>query len=308
LAADKPLLVFVVGPTGAGKSAAALALALRFGGEIVNCDSMQVYRGFDIGTDKPPAGDRARVPHHLLDVADPAAQFTAADFASLALEAVGGIRDRGALAFLTGGTGLYFKALEDGLFPGPGRDEALRQAYEEEARTVGPEALWEKLAALDPITAARTGKRDKVRIVRALEVQALTGVPISEHFARTRGRLDDFRLLKIGLDLSREDLVRRIEERIDRMFAAGLIAEVEGLLAQGVPVSAPPFRALGYKHVLRLLAGEIDRNEAAALTKTDTRHYAKRQLTWFRKMSGVQWVPAADLDAMAGLVASSIET
>ena len=282
-------LVFVVGPTAAGKSALALDLALRHGGEIVNGDSMQVYRGFDIGTDKPSAGDRARVPHHLIDVVDAATQFTAADFAALALEAVEGIGRRGRFPLVAGGTGLYFKALEEGLFPGPGRDDALRRRFEEEARTSGVEALWRRLETVDPAAAARTGRRDKVRIVRALEVQALTGVPLSEHFRRTRGNLAGFRVGKFGILRPREELVRRIDERTERIFARGLVGEVEGLLARGVPETAPPFRALGYPNVLLHLRGEIGLREAIERTKAETRQYAKRQMTWFRKMRGVVW-------------------
>ncbi len=244
---------------------------------------MQVYRGFDIGTDKPSAEDRARVPHHLIDVADAGTQFHAADFAALASEAIAAVRERERIPLVVGGTGLYFKALEDGLFPGPGRDEAVRSALDAEAGERGPEVLWERLAAVDPAYAAKTGRRDRIRIVRALEVFTLTGRPISEHFKRTEGLLGDERPVKIGLDRPRADLYRRIEERVDRMFDRGLIEETRRLLAGGVPESAAPFKALGYKHVLRLLRGEIGPDEAAALTKIDTRHYAKRQMTWFRK-------------------------
>jgi tRNA dimethylallyltransferase len=290
LPSSESRLVFIVGPTGVGKSAVALRLAEAEGGEIISCDSMQVYRGFDIGTDKPTPEERARIPHHLIDIADAGSQFNAADFASRALEAIAEIRRRAKRPFIVGGTGLYFKALEDGLFPGPGRDASIRLALDEEARASGPEILWERLASVDPEYAARTGRRDRVRIIRALEVQALTGRPLSEHFRRTESRLRDERPLKIGLTRPREELYRRIEERVDRMFRCGLIEETRTLLEHGVPDTAPPFKALGYKHVLRVLRGEITTEEAAALTKIDTRHYAKRQETWFRKMPGVRWI------------------
>ncbi|HOY98023.1 MAG TPA: tRNA (adenosine(37)-N6)-dimethylallyltransferase MiaA [Candidatus Aminicenantes bacterium] len=296
-------LVFILGPTGSGKSAFALRLAEERGGEIISCDSMQVYRGFDIGTDKPSAEDRARVPHHLIDVADAGTQFHAADFAALALEAIAAVRERERIPLVVGGTGLYFKALEDGLFPGPGRDEAVRSALDAEAGERGPEVLWERLAAVDPAYAAKTGRRDRIRIVRALEVFTLTGRPISEHFKRTEGLLGDERPVKIGLDRPRADLYRRIEERVDRMFDRGLIEETRRLLAGGVPESAAPFKALGYKHVLRLLRGEIGPDEAAALTKIDTRHYAKRQMTWFRKMPGVRWIQPDETDPASVLPA-----
>jgi len=308
LPSPEPTLVFVLGPTGVGKSAFALRLAEARGGEIISCDSMQVYRGFDIGTDKPSPGDRARVPHHLIDIVDAGSQFNAADFAALALEAIAAIRGRGRLPLVVGGTGLYFKALEDGLFPGPGRDEAVRLALDAEARERGPEALWERLAAVDPEYAARTGRRDRVRLVRALEVHALTGQPLSEHFRRTESRLAGERLLKIGLERPRPDLCRRIEERVDRMFARGLVEETRALLDRGVPDTAPPFKALGYKHVLRVLRGDIGPAEAAALTKTDTRRYAKRQMTWFRKSAGVRWVRPDDVEPAEALTAGADES
>jgi tRNA dimethylallyltransferase len=307
LRSPKDGLAFIVGPTGAGKSAVALRLAERFDGEIVSCDSMQVYRGFDIGTDKPSPEERARVPHHLIDVVDAGTQFNAADFAAGALEAIEAARGRGRLPLVAGGTGLYFKALEEGLFPGPGRDEALRLALDAEARERGPEALWERLAAVDPEYARRTGRRDRVRIVRALEVQALTGRPLSAHFRDTESRLGGVRPVKIGLDRPRAVLYRRIEERVDRMFERGLIEETRALLARGVPDSAPPFKALGYKHVLRVLRGEIAQPEAAALTKIDTRHYAKRQMTWFRKMAGIRWLDPEETDP-ADVLAAALET
>lgn len=283
----------------------ALRLAEKFGGEIVSCDSMQVYRGFDIGTDKPSAEERARIPHHLIDIVDAGRQFNAADFAAGARAAIADIRGRNRLPLVAGGTGLYFKALEDGLFPGPGRDKALRLAFDTEARERGPEALWERLAAVDPEYAQKTGRRDRVRIVRALEIHALTGRPLSAHFRDTESGLRGERPIKIGLDRPRAVLYRRIEERVDRMFERGLVEETRALLARGVPDTAPPFKALGYKHVLRVLRGEIAATEAAALTKVDTRHYAKRQMTWFRKMAGVQWLDPEATDP-AGILAEAL--
>lgn len=297
MSSDNRSLVFLVGPTAAGKSALALDLASRLGGEVVTCDSRQVYRGFDIGTDKPSAEDRARVPHHLLDLVPPEAQFTAADFAARAVEAIDDILRRGKLPLVVGGTGLYFKALEDGLFPGPGRDETLRRRLEEEAEADGVEALWARLETLDPDYARKTGRRDKVRIIRALEVQSLTGLPLSRHFLRTRGRLAGFRVGKFGLVRPRDELVRRIEARVDAMFARGLVGEVEGLLARGVPATAPPFKSLGYKDVLLHLQGKGSLQEAIDRTKVETRQYAKRQMTWFRKMRDVRWGGSEDTAA-----------
>jgi tRNA dimethylallyltransferase len=299
---DANSFVLIVGPTGAGKSALALDLAERAGGEIINADSMQVYRGFDIGTDKPSAEDRRRIPHHLLDIIDARTQFTAADFADRAFEAIGAIRGRGRRAFVVGGTGLYIKALLDGLFPGPGRDDAVRDALDREAREAGLDALWGRLAAADPAYAAKVGIHDRIRIVRALEVQALTGRTMSDHFLETRSRVADFSILKIGLRWERKELVRRIEARVYRMFERGLVEEVAGLIASGLDETAPPFRALGYRHVLRHIKGEIGRSEAAALTKIDTRRYAKRQMTWFRKMEGLTWFRAGAAPEILALV------
>jgi tRNA dimethylallyltransferase len=296
---EKRRLLIILGPTGVGKSAAGVFLALRFGGEIISCDSMQVYRGFDIGTDKPSAEMRRLVPHHLLDVAESTDQFTAADFVRQSLAAVRQIEKRGRLPFVVGGTGLYLKALLDGLFPGPGRDARLRRELEKEAAQMGLESLRRRLEEVDPVYARLIGEKDKVRIIRALEVFALTRKPLSEHFENTRSEVADFHLLRIGLQLERKELYRRIEERVDRMFERGIVAEVHGLLASGVKESAPPFRALGYRHVLAHLEGKLSLEEARRLTKQDTRHYAKRQVSWFRKMAGVTWLAARDHLALA---------
>jgi tRNA dimethylallyltransferase len=287
-------LVIVLGPTAVGKSRIAVDLALRFGGEVISGDSIQVYHGFDVGTDKPGPETRRGVPHHLIDIVGPEVQFTAADFVREALAAARAVAGRGGLPIVAGGTGLYIKALCDGLFPGPGRDPVLRAALEAEAREKGLEALFRRLEAVDPEYAAKIRGRDRVRIIRALEVHAATGRPISEHFRATESPVKGRTVVRLGLRLEREALYARIDQRVDRMFARGLVDEVRGLLARSVPESAPPFRALGYSHVLRHLRGEIGCDEAAALTKTDTRHYAKRQMTWFRKMADIAWFSPDD--------------
>ena len=291
---EAPVLVVVLGPTAVGKSGIAVDLARRFDGEVIGGDSIQVYRGFDIGTDKPDAEARRGVPHHLIDIVDPEVQYTAADFVRDALAAARGIAARGRLPIVAGGTGLYLKALLDGLFPGPGRDPAVRAALEAEAREKGLDALFRRLEAVDPEYARKIRDRDRIRIIRALEVHAATGRPISEHFRATESPVRGRTVIRLGLTLDRETLVRRIDARVERMFARGLVEEVRGLIGRGVPESAPPFRALGYRHVLRLLKGEIGRPDALALTKTDTRQYAKRQMTWFRKMAGVAWFSPDD--------------
>jgi tRNA dimethylallyltransferase len=257
---------------------------------------MQVYRGFDIGTDKLPLELREDVPHHLLDIVDPDTQFTAADFVRGALEAAEGIWDRDRLPMITGGTGLYLKALIEGLFPEGGRDPEIRRELDQEARARGLEPLWERLEKLDPVYADKVGPRDRIRIIRALEVFRVTGQTMSAQFSRTRSLVADCNLVRIGLQRDRQDLYARINERVERMFAAGLIDEVQKLLAAGIPEDAPPFRALGYKQVLKYLRQEISEEEAVSLTQQDTRHYAKRQLTWFRKMEGIRWFHPEALD------------
>jgi tRNA dimethylallyltransferase len=304
---ETPTLLIVLGPTAVGKSRVAVDLALRFGGEVISGDSIQVYRGFDVGTDKPTPETRRGVPHHLIDIVGPEVQFTAADFVREALAAAGAIAGRGRLPVIAGGTGLYLKALCDGLFPGPGRDPALRAALEAEVREKGLEALYRRLEALDPEYAAKVRGRDRVRIIRALEVHAATGRPISEHFRATRSPLQGRRVVRLGLRLEREELNARIDRRVDRMFERGLVDEVRGLVARGVPESAPPFRALGYSHVLRHLRGETSRDEAAALTKIDTRHYAKRQMTWFRRMADVAWFSPDDGAALEEFVRKALQ-
>jgi tRNA dimethylallyltransferase len=282
-------LVVILGPTGVGKSSIAVKLSKETAGEIINCDSMQVYKGFDIGTDKIPSDKREGVPHHLLDVADPSTQFTAADFVDLAVDAIDSIMKRKKLPVIVGGTGLYLKALIDGLFPGGKSDLSLRRKLEKEAREKGLERLREKLMKVDPTYCQKIHSNDKVRIIRALEVYLSTKKPISAHFSDTQSAVEDFNLIKIGLKLERQKLYSRIEQRADKMFERGLIQEVENLLQKGIDENSPPFRALGYKYALQFLKKEISLEEAISLTKRDTRHYAKRQMTWFRKMTGIGW-------------------
>lgn len=295
---ETPNLAILLGPTAVGKSRAAVGLAREFDGEIINGDSIQVYKGFDIGAAKPSAEDRRAVPHHLFDIAEPDVQFTAADFVREALAAAAGIVERGRLPLVVGGTGLYLKALVDGLFPGPGRDPALRAELEAEARDRGLETLFRRLEKVDPAYACKIRCRDRIRIIRALEVWSLTGRPLSEHFGRTVSPTAGYRVLKLGLELERAALYRRIDERVERMFDRGLVEEVRELLARGVHEDAPPFRALGYRHALACLRGDLTAEEARALTKTDTRRYAKRQMTWFRKMDGVAWFSAESTTAL----------
>jgi len=289
-------ILFIVGPTAVGKSSLAVDLAHKFSGEIISCDSRQIYRSFDIGTDKPPVSARQAIPHHLIDVVGPEETFSAADFARLALEKINEIIDRGNLPLVVGGTGLYHRALVEGLFPGPGRDENLRARLKEEAENNGLESLYNKLRLVDPSYAKKISPTDSIRIIRALEIFYLTGQPISEHFSRTASPLRDkgFIIFQIGLKLERKLLYQRIDERVRRMFAEGLIEETKQLLASGLSEQATPFKGLGYSQVLRYLKGEITLEEAVSLTQIETRHYAKRQLTWFKKTQGIIWFEADD--------------
>jgi len=291
-------LIIILGPTCVGKSATAIKIAKIFDGEIINCDSMQVYRGFDIGTDKIPLGQREAIPHHLLDIISPSTQFAASDFVQFALEAIENIHKKNKLPIITGGTGLYLKALLNGLFPEGKSDPNIRKRLEAEAEEKGLESLNERLKTVDPQYAEKIGNNDKYRTIRALEVFEATNKSLSEHFAGTRSFVEDFHVMNIGLKIDRQFLYPKIEKRVDKMFAGGLVNEVKSLLEKGVNEESPPFRALGYKYVLKHLKNEITLEEAVMLTKRDTRHYAKRQMTWFRKMEEIQWFHPEEFDSL----------
>lgn len=300
-------LVVVLGPTGAGKSLTAVKLARKIGGEVINCDSMQVYKGFDIGTDKIPLEKRENIPHRLLDVVSHSTQFTAADFCRLARETAENIIKKNKIPLIAGGTGLYLKAFLDGLFPEGRRNPLIRKKLEREAREKGLESLRAKLREVDPEYSQKIGENDKIRIIRALEVFESTQKSISEHFSNTKSFVEDFNIIRIGLKLERKELYRKIEERVDRMFERGIIREVQNLLHQGVDENSPPFRALGYKYVIKLLKKEISLEEAVTLTKRDTRRYAKRQATWFKKMKGIKWFRPDDFPSILEYVEKSLK-
>jgi len=282
-------LPIVLGPTASGKSDLAIHIALALGGEIVNCDSIQIYRGFEIGTAKVPVAARRGVPHHLIDVADPDQVFTAGQYARLAREVLREIAQRGRLAVVVGGTGFYLRALLEGLFPGPLRDPAIRARLEsrEEKR---PGSLHRILSRIDPVAAARIHSNDKNKIIRALEVRLVEGKSLSELFERGRDRLEGFRPIKIGLNPPRPLLYRRADARAVHMFEQGLVDEVRGLLAAGVPREAKPFESLGYKQALQIIEERLTPEQALASMQLETRRYAKRQLTWFRKEQSVYWL------------------
>lgn len=300
-------LLVICGPTSVGKSTTAIKLAKNFDGEIINCDSMQIYKDFDIGTDKPPVDKMEDIPHYLIDILPPSTQFTAADFVNRALEAIKYIMKKKKLPIIAGGTGLYLKALINGLFPEEIKDPIIRLGLEQEARDNGLEKLREKLKEVDPYYAQKIGMNDRIRIIRALEVFYATGKPFSEHFPNTKSLLEDFNIIKIGLKLERNELYKKIENRVDKMFEKGIVTEVQNLLLSGVSEDSPPFRALGYKYVLQLLREEISLETAISLTKKDTRNYAKRQMTWFRKMEGIQWYFPNDLASIIEYVKNNLK-
>jgi tRNA dimethylallyltransferase len=285
----KPLLA-VLGPTATGKSALGLALAERLDGEIVNCDSTAVYRGFDIGTDKVPVAERRGIPHHLVDIVPPDADYNAADFARDAAGAVRDIHGRGRVPILVGGTGFYFRALTRGLFPGPGKNEVLRARLDGLAGRYGSERVHRLLACVDAASAARIQPRDRKRIVRALEVFFQTGRPLTEHFASTHSPLAaDVEVTGLALQMPMDVLAPRLARRVDQQFAAGLLDEMRTNLAAGVRPTARPFTGLVYRQALEHLRGVRGEAETRALIVQENRRYARRQLIWFRKEPNLIW-------------------
>jgi tRNA dimethylallyltransferase len=285
--------VAIVGPTATGKSALGIALAERFGGEIISCDSTAVYRGFDIGTDKVPPHEQRGIPHHMIDVVDPTEEYSAARYAREASMIIREITRRGRLPILVGGTGFYYRALTRGLFNGPGRDEALRRRLERVAATRGPECLHRWLAAVDPPSAARIQVHDVKRLVRALEVWLVTRRPLTEHFAHTASPLPEYDVLAIALRIPPEQTAERVARRVDAQFDQGLLDEMRALLARGVPDTALPFTGLVYKQALEHLRGIRGERETRELIVRENRRYARRQLIWFRKEPNLRWIHAA---------------
>jgi tRNA dimethylallyltransferase len=284
----RPLLI-VVGPTGAGKTDLSLDLAQLFDGEIVNCDSLQLYRRFDVGTAKPPMLARRGIPHYLIDALDPDQVFTAGEYVRHARPILEHIAERGKLPVVVGGTGFYLRALLEGLFSGPERDPALRiELAARESRRTG--FLHRALLRFDPPAAARIHRNDSKKLIRALEVCLSARQPMTSLFATGRDPLTGFRVVKIGLDPPREALYARLDERCLRMWSGGLIDEVRSILASGVAASAKPFESIGYKQALGFVQDTLE--EAAALQdmQIQTRRYAKRQMTWFRREASISWM------------------
>lgn len=284
----KPLVV-IVGPTAVGKSRIAIEVAKRFETEILTADSRQVYRGMDVGTDKPPAATRQGIPHQLIDLVDPDEPFNAGLFRRYAATAIERLYQHRRLPLVVGGTGLYVRTLLQGLCEAPPGDPIVRAQLREEAREQGHERLYARLAAADPVTAAKLHPRDTSKIIRALEVYELSGLPMSEFQARHGFAERPFSSLVIGLNRDRDQLYRRIEERIDWQLANGLIDETKRLLDRGSRRDGAAMKGLGYRQVAAYLAGECDRAEMVRQFKRDTRRFAKRQMTWFRREPGITW-------------------
>ncbi len=289
-----PPLVAIVGPTASGKSALALRLARERAGEIVSCDSLQVYRGLDVGSAKASRAERSEVPHHLLDVVEPDQPFSAAEYARLARAALRDIASRGRLSIVAGGTGLYLRALLRGLFEGPPRDEALRERISAIGERFGDARLHRLLARVDPEAAARMRPRDRVRVVRALEVFFATGRPLSLQQREGARPLTGFRPLVVGLDPDREALRAAVAARTRRMLREGLLDEVRGLLDRGLSPQLRPLQAIGYRQAVAVVQGRLGAAEAEASIVTDTMRFAKRQMTWFRHQEEVRWFREAE--------------
>jgi tRNA dimethylallyltransferase len=284
-----PLLVVILGPTGSGKTALSLTLAMKFGGEIVNCDSVAMYREFDIGTAKPSAVERAQAPHHLFDLVDPTQDVTAGEYAREARQVLQQIAGRKRLPIVVGGTGLYLRALLEGLFPGPRRSDELRERLRERAASRGSNYLHRILARLDPASAAKVHPNDAPKLIRAIEVCLASRQKMSELWQQGRDPLRGFRILRLGLDPDRTVLYERINERARRMFETGLLEETRRLLDR-FGETARPLGSLGYRQAVQQLRGELTPEQALQAGQQAHRNYAKRQMTWFRREPNVAWL------------------
>lgn len=300
----RPAIVVICGPTGVGKTRAAIAAAQRFNGEIISADSVQIYRRLDIGSAKPTRAERAAMPHHLVDFLEPDVAFDARRFTLMASALIQKISAAGKAPFVVGGTGLYIKALLYGLFEPPAACRGLRRRLQQEAAEQGGPALHRRLAACDPEAAGRIHPNDAVRITRALEIYEATGRPISDFHARHRFAENPFRALKIGLQLERTQLYERINRRVEAMLAEGLLEEVAKLLEMGFDPGLKSLQSLGYRHMIAHLNGTLSIGEAVRTLQRDTRRYAKRQMTWFAADPTICWTTPAELPRLYPQIAA----
>ena len=289
----RPSILAILGPTAAGKSALGIEIALRHGGEIISCDSTAVYRGFDIGTDKVPAAERRGISHHLIDIVDATDEYTAARYVRDAVAAIEDIYHRGRRPIIVGGTGLYYRALARGLFPGPGADAAMRERLERIAQRRGVEFLHRMLRRVDAASADRIQSRDLKRMIRVLEVFFLTGKPLTDHFAATVSPLAGYQTVAVALSPPMTLIAERVAKRVDAQFELGLMDEIRGLLARGIPETARPFGGLVYRQALEHLHGVRNEADTRDLITRENRHYARRQLIWFRKEPNLVWLPGS---------------
>lgn len=287
---QKPKIIFLIGPTAVGKTALSLKLARKINAEIISLDSMQVYQGIDILSSKPGLKPRRKIKHHLIDILSPDKEFDAACYRRLAVKAIKDIYQKGKIPLFVGGTGLYLKVLREGIFSAAGKDEGLRQELYREAETSGSEHLHQKLKEVDEESAARIHPHDTKRIIRALEVHKLTGKPISELRKKRKGLEDKYEIIVFGLNKDREVLYKNIDQRVDEMFERGLVDEVKKLPAASLSLTCR--QAIGIREIRDYLEGKHDLEQARSLLKKNTRNYAKRQLTWFRKDKKIIWLDA----------------
>lgn len=300
-------LIAIVGPTAVGKTAVAIELAKHIGGEIVSADSMLIYKGMDIGTAKPTEKERQGIPHHLIDIVEPWESFSVAEYQALAEKAIAGVAARGKWPILAGGTGLYVQSVIDPYdFTEIVTQPEFRQEMNLRVEREGSIALHRELAAVDPIAAAKIHPNDPRRIIRALEVFHFTGRPISSYWELHKKLPPKYDLLYIGLTMERSALYRRVERRVDQMIAQGLVEEVKSLLDAGVAPGSTAMQGLGYKEIVQYLQGQVDLETAVYILKRDTRHFAKRQLTWFRRDRRINWLEVAENSPVSEIMAKIV--
>ncbi len=299
---SKPTIVVICGPTGIGKTTTAILLAEVYGGEIIGADSMQIYRYMEIGTAKPTLEEQARIPHHMIDIITPEVPFDAARYEKMARGIIRDLHEHGKLPIVAGGTGFYIKALTSGLFDTVPIDPRVRQRLREETAALGPDVLFKRLSACDPVSAEKLHPNDTYRIVRALEVFETTGKPISFHHQKHQFRENPFRQIKIGLAMDRDALYARIDDRVDMMLQEGLLDEVRRLLGKGYAPSLKSMQSLGYRHMVEFIKGHTSWEEAVRTLKRDTRRYAKRQMAWFKADPDIQWLAPNRIEEMKQLI------